>query len=374
MPGRVPLRGLSWRAAIGLAAAVLLLHGTILDLLGSAFRTVEPGRLPQTIYTRLLHPTPPPAAIIPAPAAPAPAPEAVRTRPIVAPAPARRAVRHAPHAAVSKTEPPRPVASTPVPAPIAPPAAALARPASAASDSAPPPAAASAPMAAGSSAAPATTAPVPAAPAPNWPPPTRLSYAITGHWRGPLYGSGSLVWQRDGGRYELTLSGSALIWFSYRSIGRIDGDWLAPQRYEERVINRVKTVEFHRGQQLLGFSAIPAMVPLRPHVQDSASLLMQLAHLLATEPQAFRNGGSITFAVARPTGMTDWTFRISGLEPISTGVGSLQCWHIRRESTNPDDLGVQIWLAPQLQNLPVQIRLQRSRDSYLLFTLDRAEQ
>lgn len=372
MPRRVPLRGLSWRAAIGLAAAVLLLHATILDLLGSAFRTIEPGRLPRTIYTRLLRPTAPAAAITAAPAAPAP--EAVRTRPIVALAPARRAVRHAPPAAVSQTETPRPVASPPVPAAVAPPpAAAPPRPASAASDSAPPPAAASAPVA-GASAAPATTAPVPAASAPSWPPPTRLSYAITGHWRGPLYGSGSLVWQRDGGRYELTLSGSALIWFSYRSIGRIDGDWLAPQRYEERVINRVKTVEFHRGQQLLGFSAIPGMVPLRPHVQDSASLLMQLAHLLATEPQAFRNGGSITFAVARPTGMTDWTFRISGLEPVSTGVGSLQCWHVRRESTNPDDLGVQIWLAPQLQNLPVQIRLQRSRDSYLLFTLDRAEQ
>lgn len=361
----------------------MLLHATALDLLARAFRPIEPGRLPPVVYTRLLKPAAPAPRPPEPPARPARASRAPRR---IALAPPRAPTPAAEHAASA-----RDVARTRALHPQAAASAAASAPgraseptpaASGTGEAAGPPTAVSAPAPAASPAAPAvaaspavaSSAPVPTPAEAAWPPSTRLSYTITGYWRGALHGDGALVWQRDGDRYELKLSGSALIWFSYTSIGDIDGDWLAPRRYEEKVINRVKTVEFHRRAGTLGFSAIPSALPLRPHVQDSASLFMQLAHLLTTEPQSFRSGASITFAVARPSGMTDWTFRITGLEDVSTGEGSLQCWHVERQASDPNELGAQIWLAPQLQNLPVQIRLQQSQDSYLLFTLDRAEQ
>ncbi|MBN2691738.1 MAG: DUF3108 domain-containing protein, partial [Burkholderiaceae bacterium] len=220
--------------------------------------------------------------------------------------------------------------------------------------------------------APATSSPVAAAPA--WPPSTKLSYTITGYWRGDLHGSGALVWTVDGDHYEATLSGSALISFDYRSTGRVDGDWLAPTRYTERVFTREKSIVFDRASDTLRFSAIPDMLPLLPHVQDSASLFLQLAHRLTTRPGDFHPGATLTFAVARPSGMTNWTFTIAGTDTVPTPVGPLLCWHIVRQATQANELGAQIWLAPQLQNLPVQIRLQQSADSFLLFTLDHAEQ
>ena len=222
--------------------------------------------------------------------------------------------------------------------------------------------------------APAPATSLPTAVAPAWPPSTKLSYTITGYWRGDLHGSGALVWTVDGDHYEATLSGSTLISFAYRSTGRIDGDWLAPTRYTERVFTREKSIVFDRASNTLRFSAIPGTLPLLPHVQDSASLFLQLAHRLTTRPGDFHPGATLTFAVARPSGMTDWTFTIAGMDTVPTPTGPLPCWHIVRQATQSDELGAQIWLAPQLQNLPVQIRLQQSADSFLLFTLDHAEQ
>lgn len=390
-----------WMGIAFLGLAVLLLHAVALDWLSQAFRAIEPDRLPPPIYTRLLEPTPPVAqhteaprvaAPKPAPAVPAPGRMTVTAPPAARPAPA--APMPQPAIATSRPEASAPV-QAPAPLPSEPEpvdtgertavralgddgggnisrvggsidgAAAIGRklPASAPAVTASAATAASAPTSAAS--APAASA---------WPPSTRLSYTITGYWRGALHGEGALAWVRDGDRYEATLSGSALVGFEYRSTGRIDSGWLSPTRYIERVINRVKVVHFNRDKGTLSFSAIAAVLPLQPHVQDSASLFMQLAYLLTTRPQEFRSGGAITFAVARPSGMTDWTFAVTGQETVETAAGMLQCWHVERKSTSPNELGAQIWLAPQLQNLPVQIRLQQSADTYLLFTLDHAEQ
>jgi hypothetical protein len=48
-------------------------------------------------------------------------------------------------------------------------------------------------------------------------------------------------------------------------------------------------------------------------------------------------------------------------------------WHLDHPADS-HGLGAEVWLAPALQNLPVQIRLQQSDDNYLLFTLREARQ
>lgn len=365
-----------WRPILMLGLLVLGLHLAALDWLRTAFHPVAAGRLPEPIYTVLLKPTPPPKRL-----------------------PASRPPSPAPHPAAQPRPAPQRLAQTKItPTPIQPKVEALASPAPASEPSAPqqpastpslpelarslgdePPGGNVSRVGAPAQAAATASAPRPAGSAPSadvppWPPSTKLSYTITGHWRGDLHGSGALVWTVDGNDYDATLSGRALISFAYRSTGHIDGDWLAPTRYTERVFTREKSIDFDRATHTLHFSAISDVLPLQSHVQDSASLFLQLAHRLTTDPNSFHPGATLTFAVARPSGMTDWTFTIAGLDTVATPAGSLQCWHVVRQATQANELGAQIWLSPQLQNLPVQIRLQQSADSYLLFTLDHAEQ
>ena len=207
----------------------------------------------------------------------------------------------------------------------------------------------------------------------GWPPSTELRYVLSGNYRGPLHGDGALEWVRDGGRYRVELSGAALVSFAYTSTGRIDHNWLAPDRYVERVFTRRKEVDFNRDQGTLSFSAISTVMPLPVHLQDSASIFMQLAHLLSTQPTHFSAGQTLAFQVARPSGTTTWDFTITGQETVKTGIGSLTCWHLDHASRD-GELGAEVWLAPALQNLPVQIRLQQDTDSFLLFTLSQARQ
>uniref|UniRef100_D5X078 DUF3108 domain-containing protein n=1 Tax=Thiomonas intermedia (strain K12) TaxID=75379 RepID=D5X078_THIK1 len=371
-----------WRTIALLALGVVALHLAALDWLGTAFRPLAAGKLPEPIYTQLLKPTPPVVtAARPAPAPPpkpakAKRPPALQPAPMPAPKPAADIVRPRPAETVASPvqAPPAPVQALSAPPP--PTSAPLLAAATSLGDLAPADQVSqpARPIPTESSPAPTASAPaLGAAPRP-WPPATRLSYTITGYWRGDLHGSGTLVWTVDGDHYEARLSGSALIGFSYRSTGRIEGNWLAPSEYTERVFTREKSVHFDRGDNTLHFSATPAVLPLPPHVQDSASLFLQLANRLSVAPGDFHPGATLSFAVARPSGMADWAFTIAGMDIVDTPIGSLPCWHIVRQATQANELGAQIWLSPQVQNLPVQIRLQHSADSYLLFTLDHAEQ
>jgi hypothetical protein len=196
---------------------------------------------------------------------------------------------------------------------------------------------------------------------------------LSGYYRGPLHGDGSLEWLRDGRSYRVELAGAALVSFAYTSTGHIDGNWLAPDSYVERVFTRRKTVSFNRDHGTLSFSAISTVMPLPSHLQDSASIFMQLAHELTMRPEDFRVDQHMAFEVARPTGTTTWDFVIAGQDVVRTGIGRLLCWHL----IHPGDehgLGAEVWLAPALQNLPVQIRLQQSDTNFLLFTLRQARQ
>ena len=358
-----------WLAILLLALIVLALHLAALDWFGNAFQPMAAASLPEPIYTQLLQPTTTPTPAQKRAAAPVPTPPAPRRAPAPRPAPEQALPQNPAPPAPNLLPPPveTAAASVPVPAPVA-----SASPTTAASASTIPSLARSLgdePVVGNLSRPGGPAQNVASATPPHAPATTPASEASA-----PTTGSGALVWTVDGDRYDATLSGSALISFSYQSTGRIDGDWLAPARYTERVFTREKSVTFDRASNTLHFSAIPDVLPLPPHAQDSASLFLQLANRLTTHPGDFHPGATLTFAVARPSGMTDWAFTIAGMDTVSTPAGPLQCWHVVRQATQANELGAQIWLSPQLQNLPVQIRLQQSADSFLLFTLDQAEQ
>ena len=220
--------------------------------------------------------------------------------------------------------------------------------------------------AAATPAVPASTATAAAAAA--WQPSIELRYALRGHYFIGLSGSGAFTWQRDGDRYRVALTGSSLVDFAYTSSGRIDGARLAPDRYVEQVLTRRKVVDFDRAAGVLRFTAISGTMPLPPHLQDSASVFMQLAHRLRTDPELFAPGRHMAYVVARPSGTTTWDFTVVGRDLVRTGVGELSCWHLRH-TPRDGNLGAEVWLAPSLNDLPVQIRLEKDGGDYLLFTL-----
>ncbi len=207
-----------------------------------------------------------------------------------------------------------------------------------------------------------------AVPRSDWLPSTDLHYDLRGHYLIGLRGSGSFLWVHDGDRYRVSLSGSSIVHFAYTSEGRIDGAWLAPDSYVEQVLTRRKIVTFDRAAGVLRFTAIGGTMPLTQHLQDSASVFMQLAHELGSDPSLFAAGRRMAFVVARPSGTTTWGFTVVGRETVRTGIGALDCWHLRHAPSD-GSMGAEVWLAPSLSNLPVQIRLQHDGDDYLLFTL-----
>ncbi len=369
-PGRLP-----WRQALAWALLVLALHVLLLLGLGKAFPAAETHRIREPVFVHLLVPTARVSKPMREPPhKPTPASSEKRA---LSPAPRLRLGREGRGRVASPTASvPTPKASAPATTPVAaaPPRAAN-QPLGAHGASGPtsmvPPASAAPPAATGSKAQALASARQPDAF--GWPPSTQLQYVLSGDYRGPLHGEGSLDWLRDGHNYRVELAGAALVTFSYASTGHIDGNWLAPDRYVERVFTRRKTVSFNRNHNTLSFSAISAVMPLPSHLQDSASIFMQLAHQLTMRPQDFRVGQHMAFEVARPTGTTTWDFIIAGQALVRTHVGTLLCWHL----IHPGDaagLGAEVWLAPALQNLPVQIRLQQSAENFLLFTLRQALQ
>ena len=84
----------------------------------------------------------------------------------------------------------------------------------------------------------AASAPV-AAPAFEWPPSTRLTYRLTGNYRGEVNGSARVQWVREGSRYQVHLdvvigpSFAPLISRRMTSDGELGEQGLVPRRYDE---------------------------------------------------------------------------------------------------------------------------------------------
>jgi hypothetical protein len=355
--------------AAALLLAVALMHVLALRWASNAMQSIGFDDPPaaQPIYSRMIVPeTPAPAAAVAAAPVMA-APVAPRA------APASKAVRNS---AVKNTG-----ADAAQPPAAGPPASAASTPVA--------PANAETPQATASAELPAVSAasaPAPATPAndaltgpaSSWPPSTRISYSLTGYFRGDLTGSGSLEWRRSGaeGRdYQLRLTFSSLVSTEYRSRGKINGIWLQPERYEEQAPRGTTAVNFNRESGKLSFSSITDVTELPPNAQDTASTMMQVTHHLRVNSSQLREGYRMPVTVARPRGVDRWEFEVLGQETLSTPTGDLIAWHLKRAARKPKgDIGVDIWVAPQLQHLPVRIRLQQSEDLFLDLLLARAEQ
>ena len=355
------LRARPWRrvALLALVLGVLVAHGCVTRSLAermSGFSVAPmPARL-QVAYVRELQPTLP-VAMTPA-VAPAP-PKRVARAAAVSPAPAEAAASAVP------------VEPEPIPEPI-PEIVAAAEPEPAASAPAEP---ASAPPSEPSPATVAAADPAASAPAAfEWPGSTRLSYVLTGNFRGHVDGEAQVEWIRDGNRYQVNVD--VVIGLSFAptasrrlsSEGQLTADGLYPTRYDQL------THVMLRDDQRVAMQLLPDAVVLAngqrrirwPGVQDTASQFVQLTWLFTTQPQKLRTGESVEIPLALPFRVEPWTYDVLEEETLYTSFGEVQAFRVKpRRQPRGGDLIPEMWIAPSMRYLPLRIRIHQDADTWV---------
>jgi hypothetical protein len=218
----------------------------------------------------------------------------------------------------------------------------------------------------------------------EWPPSTRLSYSLTGDFRGPVEGSARVEWLRQGGRYQVHLdvaigpSFAPLVRRRMSSEGELTEQGLRPARYEEETrvplaAARRKSVAFEADRIVLQG---PKSVPTLAGVQDTASQFVQLTWLFTTQPQQLRTGGAVVVPLALPHRVDRWTYDVMGEETLDTPAGRIPTFWIkpRRENWKPGELAIEAWFAPSLQYLPVRIVIRQDAQTYADLLLQRLPQ
>ena len=210
----------------------------------------------------------------------------------------------------------------------------------------------------------------------TWPPDTRLVYALKGYYRGDMYGSGRVQWQREQSRYQvqIELRLALLVRVALTSQGEITNAGLLPNAYQEqapwgerRVVLKDGYVTFHNGRQ-------------SPHpqaLQDTASQFVELSHRFATGREVLQVGGQVQVWLARPQGMALWTYDV--IEEVTLELpelGPVRAFHLRpRPIANPQGaITAELWFAPSLQYLPVRVRLLLGSGNYAELMVERIEQ
>ena len=351
-------RGARRATFIGLVAAVALLHAeaareVAADLIDFDAATAMPQRM-TVAYVRTLAPEAPPAV---APKRPAAQRTTHRSaRPAIAVAQAASAPSqetHADVAAVVAAEPPPPPALLPNDATQV--ASAEARPTTRVP-------------------APADAASAPAA-AFEWPASTRVSYVLTGNFRGEVSGQAQVEWIHAGDRYQVNLDlvvgpeFAPLITRRMTSDGTIGASGLVPDRYDQ------DTHVVFRDRSRVSVRFEPDAIVLangerrvRPAgVQDTASQFVQLTYLFTTQPELLRVGNSIDVPLALPRNTDHWIYDVHDQATLATPFGPLDTFHLvpRRPNRAPGELTAEIWFAPTLRYLPVRIRIEQDPGTFI---------
>ena len=227
----------------------------------------------------------------------------------------------------------------------------------------------------------AGSAPV-AANAFEWPVSTRISYRLTGNYRGEVNGTAQVEWIRAGDQYQVHLDlvigakFAPLITRRMSSDGTISADGLVPRRYDQDT----KVMLRPRHQVALQFEAdsvVLANGERRPKVrgvQDTASQFVQLTYVFSTRPELLNIGGSVEIPLALPNKVDVWTYDVVAEETLATPFGALASVHLKPRRTAPPKVGelsAEIWFAPQLRYLPVRIRIHQDEQTFIDLMIDK---
>ena len=373
----------SWRRAalVMLTLVVIGVHGCVTQ--GVAQRMIDFGQAQpppppriEVAYVREMELSAPPVV---APAAPPPVAVAAKPKRPKAPRPASAPQpRIAPPPEVAVAAPPLAAAS----APDETASAALASAAPAASD-----AVASAATAAASDPASTLASATPSASAASaaafeWPASTRVSYILTGNYRGEVKGSAQVEWIRVGNHYQVHLdfivgpSFAPVVQRRMTSDGEISAEGLQPIRYDEEtkvmlgnwrrrsIVFEPETVLLPNGQRRSRIAG----------VQDTASQFIQLTYLFSTNPGLLKVGNTVDIPLALAHRVDIWTYDVVAEDTIDTSFGPLQAFHLkprRPPDSSGNTLTVEIWFAPKMRYLPARLYVTQDAQTYADLVIDR---
>ncbi len=219
-----------------------------------------------------------------------------------------------------------------------------------------------------------------------WPGSTRLSYVLTGNFRGEINGNAQVEWVRVGSRYQVHLDVlvglpiAPLITRRMSSEGDITADGLAPQRYDE------DTKMMFRDRRRLTMRFEPDAIVMAngqrqqtlPGVQDTASQFVQLSYLFSVKPELLVVGGAVEVPLALARKVDRWTYDVAAQEALSTPFGAVDTFHLKPRRAAPsaasNELTAEMWIAPSLQYLPARIRIRQDADTYIDLLIERKPQ
>jgi hypothetical protein len=188
---------------------------------------------------------------------------------------------------------------------------------------------------------------------------TQLDYEVQGRVRGLVYtAQAELNWTQADGRYDarmsvrLPLLGSRV----QTSTGRVQASGLLPERFADKARSE-RAAHFDHDLGRIRFSANTPDAELLPGAQDRLSLFLQLSSRLEADPASLPAGQVIELQVAGTSTAESWYFRVADEEILSLPSGELRARRLVRETRQPRDTQVELWLAPSLGHLPVRIRL-----------------
>ncbi len=192
-----------------------------------------------------------------------------------------------------------------------------------------------------------------------FPPSVRLKYDVAGIVKGFKYFiSGDLSWLHEGGNYTARLEISHFLLGSkvQTSKGSITARGLEPLRFGEKVRSEV-AAHFERGKGKVSFSANTPDVLLLPLAQDQVSIFVQLAAMFAADGQAFVPGSKLAFQTIGARGAEDWDFLLEPPERLKIQGKEWTAYKLVREHRADYDTRAELWLAPELEGMPLRIRL-----------------
>lgn len=344
--------GAPLRPLVVLAVGVLAVHLLLLQARPGALSLSTPWRT-QPLITRVIEapqapppvPAPPAADVVSAPPAPAAVVPPAAALPPAAAVPAAPAAP--PAEAPPATTPAAPVQSQPEPAAVPPQAAAPAPPAG-----------------------PVQTV----ASAFQVPSSIIARYAVKGEAKGFAYSaSGHLAWSHDGTQYEARLKIEALLGSREQvSTGRLSADGLAPTRFGD-LSRTEQAAHFVRDRGIISFSNNAPDAVLQAGAQDRLSVLLQLGAMLAADPARYPAGTRVDVQTAGVRDAEIWSFTVEGPQPLAIRNRSVDTIKLERAPRHDNDQKVELWVAADMDYLPVRVRLTQPGGDFVDLLWDGAD-
>ncbi|MDT8990815.1 DUF3108 domain-containing protein [Curvibacter sp. APW13] len=197
---------------------------------------------------------------------------------------------------------------------------------------------------------------------PTLPPSVRLLYDIKGETKHiPVSAQGELLWRQDGKTYDARMEIRIFLLGSrvQTSKGLIGAQGLEPVRFGDKVRSEV-AAHFERGKGKVTYSANTPDEPLQAGAQDQLSIFFQLAGLLAAGQERYPPGSTLSFQAVGPRSSETWTFKVLPAETIALPGGQVRALRLTKDPLGDYDSRAEVWLAPELDYLPVRIRLTQS--------------